>query len=157
MKKKNIIIITILIVILLVGFITSYIDSARVRNNVEPKFTIKIISKKGDKVTYFGLGYKVIRYVSVSPNEPYKNNRGVKYGNWFMKYELEETQVLKISCILNNEVHNYVIQYDSNNYIVKVDNTDYYNFIKDGELITDVTILDTELTNYFVRNNGSCN
>jgi len=157
MKKKNIIIITILIVILLVGFITSYIDSARVRNSVEPKFTIKIISKKGDKVTYFGLGYKVIRYVSVSPNEPYKNNRGVKYSNWFMKYELEETQVLKISCILNNEVHNYVIQYDSNNYIVKVDNTDYYNFIKDGELITDVTILDTELTNYFVRNNGSCN
>ena len=36
------------------------------------------------------MGYKVVRYPAVSPNEPYKNNRGVKYGSWFMKYELEE-------------------------------------------------------------------
>ena len=45
---------------------------------------------------------------------------------------------------------------DTKNNIVKVDNTDYYNFLEDGELITDATILDTELTDYFARNNGSC-
>ena len=41
-------------------------------------------------MTYWGLVYKVIRYVGVSPNEPYKNNVGVKIGSWFMRYELEQ-------------------------------------------------------------------
>ena len=88
MKKRYLIII--ILVLLILGFITSYLDSARVRNSIEPKFTIKVVSKDGSRVTYWGLGYKVVRYVSVSPKEPYKNNRGVKYGSWFMKYNLEE-------------------------------------------------------------------
>ena len=89
MKKKIFIILGIVVVLLVSSaLVTSYIDSARVRNSVEPKYTIKIVSEDGNKVTYWGLGYKVIRYPSVSPNEPYKNNRGVKYGSWFMKYEL---------------------------------------------------------------------
>ena len=89
MKKKIALILSIIVVLLVItALITSYIDSARVRNSVEPKYTFKIVSEDGAKVTYWGLGYKVIRYTSVSPNEPYKNNRGVKYGNWFMQYEL---------------------------------------------------------------------
>lgn len=94
MKKKILIIIGIILAILVIaGLTTSYADSARVRNGVEPRFTIKIVSEDGNKVTYLGLGYKVVRYPSVSPNEPYKNNRGVKYGSWFMKYELEEVTI----------------------------------------------------------------
>lgn len=85
MKKK---IFIIGIIILFLGLITSYLDSARVRNSKEPKYVIKFISNDEKKITYLGLGYKVIRYVSVSPNEPYKNNLGVKYGSWFMNYEL---------------------------------------------------------------------
>lgn len=158
MKKKILVIVSsILIVLITLSLLTSYIDSARVRNSVEPKFVIKLVDKTGKKVTYYGLFYKVIRYVSVSPNEPYKNNRGVKYGNWFMKYELEEeNQILKLSCNLDNKNYRYVIEYDLNNNIVKVDNTDYYNFLEDGELITDASVLDTELTNYFVKSGGSC-
>lgn len=92
MKKKKIIIITsILLIIILAGLITSYIDGGRVSTGHEPKCTIKITSKDGRKVTYFGLGYKVVRYISVSPNEPYKNNRGAKMGSWFMKYELTDS------------------------------------------------------------------
>ena len=88
MKKKLIITITILFLILFgFGIYSNYVDSARVRTGYEPKLVIKIVSEDGNKVTYWGLGYKVIRYPSVSPNEPYKNNRGVKFGNWFMKYE----------------------------------------------------------------------
>ena len=91
MKKKILIITGIIITILIAaGLVTSYIDMARVRNSVEPKYTIKITTDDGNKVTYWGLGYKVVRYPSVSPNEPYKNNKGVKFGSWFMKYELEE-------------------------------------------------------------------
>ena len=91
MKKKVFIIVGIIVAFLVTtGLVTSYIDSARVRNSVEPKFVIKIVTNGGNKVTYWGLGYKVVRYTKVSPSEPYKNNRGVKYGSWFMKYELEE-------------------------------------------------------------------
>jgi len=102
MKKKVLIVTGIILAILVVaGLITSYADSARVRNGVEPKFTIKIVTDGGNKVTYWGLGYKVVRYPSVSPNEPYKNNRGVKYGSWFMKYELEEEEESKYT---NNKI-----------------------------------------------------
>ena len=89
MKKKICIGVGILLMILIVaGIITNYIDSGRVTTGHEPKYCIKIVNNDGSKVTYWGLGYKVIRYVGVSPNEPYENNIGVKMGNWFMKYEL---------------------------------------------------------------------
>lgn len=89
MKKKICIGVGILLMILIVaGIITNYIDSGRVTTGHEPKYCIKIVNNDGSKVTYWGLGYKVIRYVGVSPNEPYESNIGVKMGNWFMKYEL---------------------------------------------------------------------
>lgn len=90
MKNKKLLVIGIVIAIILiiVGVLTNYIDSGRVTTNHEPKFCIKTISTDGSKVTYWGLGYKVVRYVGVSPNEPYESNIGVKMGSWFMKYEL---------------------------------------------------------------------
>ena len=91
MKKKICIGIGIILIILIVaGIITNYADSGRVTTGHEPKCCIKIVSYDGSKVTYWGLGYKVIRYVGLSPNEPYENNIGVKMGSWFMKYELPE-------------------------------------------------------------------
>ena len=89
MKKKIFISLGIaLIILIFASIITNYVDSGRVSTGHEPKYCIKIISSDGSKVTYWGLGYKVIRYVEVSSNEPYKSNIGVKMGNWFMKYEL---------------------------------------------------------------------
>ncbi len=89
MKKKICIGIGIVLIILIIaGIITNYADTGRVTTGHEPKYCIKIVSDDGGKVTYWGLGYKVIRYVGVSPKEPYESNIGVKMGNWFMKYEL---------------------------------------------------------------------
>ena len=87
MKKMRILMI---VVILLSVFtlVTSFIDSARVRNGEEPKFTIKISNEEDKKVTYWGAGYKVIRYVASSPKEPYESSIAIKYGSWFMNYEL---------------------------------------------------------------------
>ena len=66
----------------------------------------------------------------------------------------QDNQILTLSFELNGQTHVYNIEYDSDNMIVKVDNTDYYDFLEDGELITEVSVLDTELTDYFVRNGG---
>ena len=93
MKKKICIGIGILIV---AGIITNYADTGRVTTGHEPKYCIKVVSHDGSKVTYWGLGYKVIRYVGVSPNEPYENNIGTKMGSWFMKYELPESDTVEI-------------------------------------------------------------
>ena len=97
MKKKiGISIVIFVIVLIVVGIITNYLDSGRVTTGHEPKYCIKVISNDGSKVTYWGLGYKVIRYVGVSPNEPYENNIGTKMGSWFMKYELPKSNIIEI-------------------------------------------------------------
>lgn len=119
MKKKILIIsLTILFILIVLGFVTNYIDGGRVSTGNEPKFCIKFVNKNGNKVTYIGLGYKIIRYVSVSPNEPYDNNVGVKMGNWFMKYELkDEVNLNEINDIIvsylekNNDISNLVFNY----------------------------------------------
>ena len=122
MKKKVIISILIAAIILfIVSLITNYIDGARVRTGYEPKYCLKTINYDGNKVTYWGLGYKVIRYVGVSPKEPYQNNIGVKMGNWFMTYELDENAK-------NEEKREYIKTY---NVIEKLDITDetgIYNY-----------------------------
>ena len=87
-KKLLIITLIFFLIIIVLASITNYVDTGRVTTGHEPKCCIKIVSYDGSKVTYWGLGYKVIRYVGVSPNEPYENNIGVKMGSWFMKYEL---------------------------------------------------------------------
>lgn len=97
MKKKiGIRIVIFVIVLIVVGIITNYSDSGRVTTGHEPKYCIKVINNEGSKVTYWGLGYKVIRYVGVSPNEPYENNIGTKMGSWFMKYELPKSNIIEI-------------------------------------------------------------
>ena len=101
MKKKIIIIICIVIFVVLVvlGLLAKYVDTGRVATNNEPKYCIKIVTRGGNKVTYIGLGYKVIRYPAVSPNEPYKNNLGAKMGSWFMNYELSGYDELEVKML----------------------------------------------------------
>lgn len=96
MKKKVWIGIVIFLMVFVVGMITNYVDSGRVTTGHEPKYCIKVNSKDSSKVTYWGLGYKVVRYVGVSPDEPYESNIGAKMGNWFMKYELPESDIVEI-------------------------------------------------------------
>lgn len=66
MKKICISIGIVLIGLIAMGIITNYIDSGRVTTGHEPKYCFKIVNNDGSKVTYWGLGYKVIRYVGVS-------------------------------------------------------------------------------------------
>lgn len=145
MKKKICIGAGIILVILIIaGIITNYADSGRVTTGHEPKYCIKMVNNDGSKVTYWGLGYKVIRYVGVSPNEPYENNIGVKMGSWFMKYDLPNEKIItieyegktieisnyddinKIYNILVNSKYNSEICDGINTHKITMDNEVYY-------------------------------
>ena len=104
MKKS---VITPLIIFFLIAVVlfslsiaTIYIDGARVRSGFEPKLTVKVISDDGNKITYWGLGYKVVRYPSVSPKEPFDSSLGVKMGSWFMDYTLPEAEPIEVELFL---------------------------------------------------------
>lgn len=105
MKNKKVLIICIIVVIILaiLGFITNYVDKGRVSTGHEPKYTIKIITDGGNKITYWGLGYKVIRYPAVSPKENFKSSLGVKFGSWFMKYELSNYDILDVELLMEGK------------------------------------------------------
>lgn len=133
MKKKVIITVVVILMLVIISGITNYIDATRVRAGMEPVCSIKIVSESGNKVTYWGLGYKTIRYTNVSPNEPFKNNRGVKFGNWFMKYELEENRIVNVyyetkeethypEKIYEDETYNYYLPYYKSENIIVEDN-----------------------------------
>ena len=91
MKKKVLIIIGIIItLVVIIGIITGYKDKARIEKMEEPKYTIKITTNDGEKITYLGLGYKVVRYTAVSPYEPFPNSLRVQFRGWFMGYEFSK-------------------------------------------------------------------
>lgn len=97
MKKKGLILTVLAVCVLfMASLITKYIDTANVTTGHEPECCIKTVSRDGGRVTYWGLGYKVVRYVGVSPDEPYESNIGVKMGSWFMHYEKPTDVILDI-------------------------------------------------------------
>lgn len=153
MKKKICTIIGIVLIILIVvGIITNYFDSARITTGHEPKFCLRVVNDAKNKVTYWGLGYKVIRYVSVSQDEPYENNVGVKMGSWFMKYDLPNERIItieyggktieisnyddinKIYNILVNSKYNSEICDGINTHKITMDNEVYYLKESCGEI-----------------------
>ena len=107
-------VVIVFIVIIITGIITNYVDSGRVTTGHEPQYCIKIVNNDKSKITYLGLGYKVVRYVKDSVEEPYGDNIGVKMGNWFMEYNLPKEK-------------NIVIEYDDK--IVKIINHNDINKI----------------------------
>jgi len=130
--KKKFIIAVFIIILLLAGLVTSYIDSARVRNGVEPKYTLKIISEGGNKITYWGLGYKVIRYPAVSPKESFKSSLGVKYGSWFMNYELSNYKSIDIELFMEGKTVQVSRTRDIEFIINLLENSKYINEPCDG-------------------------
>ena len=82
MKKKIYIGIGIILIILIVaGIITNYADSGRVTTGHEPKYCIKVVSYDGSKVTYWGLGYKVIAYNKLN------GYNKIHIGTYFLEYD----------------------------------------------------------------------
>lgn len=142
-KNRSFIVVFIIIFIFIAVITTSYIDSGRVTTNHEPKCCIKVANRDRNKVTYIGLGYKVIRYVRTSIDEPYENNIGVKMGNWFMKYEFPKDKTIKIELLLEKKMVE-ITDFNDINFLENILlNSKYINGICNGE-ITYKIILDNE-------------
>ena len=176
MKKKSFIVIGIFLILLIIfGIITSYVDGGRVTTGHEPKYCIKVVNNNRNKVTYWGLGYKVIRYVGVSPKEPYESNIGVKMGSWFMKYKLPESNVIEIEYegqmititdtkdietienILVNSKYDNRICNGINSYKIVLNNDVYYikescKEIQKGDKQATISTEDLELINNIISN-----
>ena len=133
MKKKGLIItICVLVVLIIASLITKYIDMANVSTGHEPECCIKIVSHDGGKVTYLGLGYKVVRYVGVSPDEPYENNIGVKMGSWFMKYENPTNVILDVKNYGGNSIFQIREKADVDFITNLLENSEYINDLCEG-------------------------
>ena len=92
-KCFNILLVVILlslVVIFGLTLFTHYADGANVTTGHEPKYCVKKISEDGKKVTYYGLGYKVIRYCKNSSDEPFNENIGVAMGDYKLQFELPD-------------------------------------------------------------------
>ena len=134
MKNKKVLIIGIIVFIVLaiLSFIANYVDKGRVSTRHEPKFTIKITTDGGNKVTYWGLGYKVVRYPSVSPNEPFKNALGIKMGSWFMNYKLSNYESIDIELLMEGKTIAVSRTRDIEAIISLVRDSKYINEVCDG-------------------------
>ena len=87
-KIKKIIIICIVTFVSLL-FITAFsIDYSRVNRNLEPLFMVRI-SEKGNKYTYLGFGYKMIKDVAISPYEPLDHSINIKFGLWIYAWDVK--------------------------------------------------------------------
>lgn len=103
MKKKVLALGSIVFLLFVGSMCAGYYDGARVSTGQEPKLVVKTYSDKTEAVTYWGLGYKVVRYVAMSPKEPYDHHVGVKMGSWFMKYEKPAEQEIFVEIMETNE------------------------------------------------------
>ena len=142
MKNKKVLIIGIIVFIVLVilAFIANYVDKGRVSTGHEPKFTIKITTDGGNKITYWGLGYKIVRYPSVSPNEPFKNSLGTKMGSWFMKYELSNYESIDVELLTEGKTIAVSRTRDIEAIISLVRDSKYINELCDGIRTHKITV-----------------
>ncbi len=148
MKKKIIISALIVFALFIISAVTKHVDGARVRAGLEPECTFKVISEDGNKVTYWGLGYKVVRYPSVSPKESFSSNRGVKMGSWFMDYKPQDYNSIEIEFLMEDKTLDITNRNDIESISSLLKNSKYISEICDG-INSHKIILDKEV--YYVK------
>lgn len=81
--RKNKKIIIIILVIYMAIFIT---DFSLAKMNKSPIFSIPLVKyKDGGSTEYYGLGYKVIKYVNLTVEKGVEVEK-VDFGTWLMKF-----------------------------------------------------------------------
>lgn len=148
-------ILLIVFLLILIILIPNYVDGARVTAGKEPIYCAKVSSSYSNKVTYWGLGYKVIRYVNESPDEPFEDSLGVKMGSWFMDYELpsdhpKSKNEVKMMEDLDDFYHTVLTENDD----IRALSSEYHfsDAIKDQCLAIGSTIHNAYLYDDFMKN-----
>ncbi len=77
-----------ILLICILGIIFGISDYNRVKENVAPKFCVRILDKPHANETCVGIGYKIQRDVGISINQPLKKYSSQKFGSWFAKKEI---------------------------------------------------------------------
>lgn len=89
MKKLKIKVILAVFIFLGLLFISTFaIDYNRIKKNQDPIFMI-FVRENGDEYTYLGLGYKMIKKTSVSPNEPLSSSKEIRFGFWLFAWKVQ--------------------------------------------------------------------
>ena len=140
MNKKILITVFLIIVgLFILSIVANYYDTARVTTGYEPKLVIETYSEKHDAVIYWGLGYKVVRYVNISPQEPYENAIQIKKGSWFMKYQKQEYPDIYVTKVDEGKTFEIHLIKDRAKLINLIENQKYIDEVCEG--ITDYEIM----------------
>lgn len=82
MKRRRVII----CIILIIWFLFFITDFSLARTNKSPIFAIPItIYKDGGSTEYYGLGYKVIKYVNLTVERGTEVVK-IDFGTWFLRF-----------------------------------------------------------------------
>ena len=102
-KFKNKIILVILITSFLIFIFNFLIDYNRIKKNLNPLFMVQISENKNN-YTYIGLGYKMKKVVSTSPNEPLNMSQNIKFGFWILSWDIKVFNTKPYNLwVINNE------------------------------------------------------
>lgn len=108
-----------ILVIMVFGVAFFLIDQSRFKKDERPLLALKRVSKDGNKVTYYGLFYKVILYPGVSPSEKFENIKDKKLVFWFQDYKKplasSKKKVKEVKEIAIKEVKDFYEYLDKNN------------------------------------------
>lgn len=108
MKKRNKIILCIVLGIIILGTIFGIVDYSRIRNGEKPLFMVKQYDKNGVQINYYGLGYKASGTLVYSTEYQISS---VRFGLWFYSWEIEDTKKLDDNLINpNNSIQNVTLQ-----------------------------------------------
>lgn len=88
LKNKSLLLKTsgVIAIFIILGALFNAIDTNRFNAEKHPLFVLKLQDQNDSKITYLGLGYKIVFYPGVSPTEPLKESNSKK-GSWFMDFK----------------------------------------------------------------------
>lgn len=135
MNKKTLILIIVSVVIILAN-IFGIIDYNRIKNGEMPIFMIAQHDKSGPEISYYGLGYKLVRNPGISYKEKIYMDNYVKFGYWFYtkKIDINKPQInyinkfeIEFTKKCDNKVKLYHSLIDKNIYTYCIDNIKVIN------------------------------
>lgn len=114
MKMLKKILVMILLILMVVASVFFIVDKKRFLKKKAPIFSIRRESEDETKVTYIGLGYKIVTYPEGTPKQEFKKIKHKKIVPWFGDYKKpskkakEKAKAKKVSIKTQDEFYKYL-------------------------------------------------